>query len=122
MFGRLFSLAAGQPRSDLVRFVDPDTVRQWLDAGEAVLVDVREPDENAAERIAGALFNPLSRFDPAQVPAPDGRKLVLHCRSGVRCGRAAELLVQAGYAGTIHRMQGGILGWKAAGHPTITGG
>ncbi len=122
MFGRLPFFAGGQPRSDLVRFVDPGSVRQWLDAGEAVLIDVRESDEHAAERIAGALFNPLSGFDPAQVPALDGRKLVLHCRSGVRCGRAAELLVQAGHAGPIYRMQGGILGWKAAGNLTITGG
>lgn len=121
MFARFFS-GASQPPSDQVRFVDAATARRWLEAGEAVLVDVREPPEHAAERIEGALFHPLSGFDPARLPAPDGRKLVLHCRSGVRCGMAADRLLQAGYAGPIHRLEGGILGWKAAGNPTVAGG
>lgn len=121
MFGRLFSFGAAQPQSDRVQFVEGATVRDWLDAGEAVLVDVREATEYATEHVPGAIFNPLSAFDPAKVPPADGRKLVLHCRSGVRCGMAAQRLLQAGYDGTIHRLHGGLNGWKAAGGPTIAG-
>lgn len=107
--------------SDQVEIVDPVTVRDWVDAGEAVLIDVRELEEYAAEHIRGALFNPLSRFDPDRVPAPAGKRLVIHCNSGVRCGMAASRLLATGWSGKIHRMQGGIQGWKATGGPTERG-
>jgi len=107
--------------SDQVEIVDPVTVRGWVDAGEAVLVDVRELQEYAAEHIRGALFNPLSTFAPAQVPNPSDKRLVIHCNSGVRCGMAAARLVETGWSGKIHRMQGGIQGWKATGGPTERG-
>ena len=48
----------------------PARLRQGLEAGEIVLVDVREPGEYAAERIHGALLFPLSTFDPAALPDP----------------------------------------------------
>lgn len=122
MFSRLFSARSPQPDNDQVRFVDPATVREWLEAGEAVLIDVREANEFAGEHIPGALFNPLSGFDPAKVPPPGDKKLVIHCRSGARCGMAASRLQQAGYTGTIHRMLGGIMAWKTAGGGTTRGG
>jgi rhodanese-related sulfurtransferase len=45
--------------------IDATTLNAWLEAGEAVLVDVREPAEHAGEHIAGAQLLPLSRFDAA---------------------------------------------------------
>ncbi len=124
MFGRLFPFAAvpQQPESDQIRLVDAGEVRQWLESGEAILVDVREPGEIMRERIPGAVANPLSSFDPGRVPAAAGKKLVVHCRSGARCGMASLRLLQAGYDGTIHRMQGGLMAWKAVGGPTVSGG
>lgn len=119
LFGTLFPAA---PQSDNVRVVDAAEIKKWLDAGEAVLIDVREPNEHAAEAIAGAVNMPLSTFDPSQVAVPESKKLVLHCRSGARCGMAAQKLVAAGYAGEINRMSGGIFGWKSIGGPTRQGG
>lgn len=121
MFSRLFS-GSSASKPDTVRVEDPATIRGWLEAGQVVLIDVRERDEHAAERIEGALNLPLSCFDPARVPKPGaGQHLVIHCRSGVRCGTASGQLVAAGWDGEIVRMQGGILGWKAAGGPTRQG-
>ena len=37
--------------------IDPATVKQWLDQHEAVIIDVREPEEYAALHIAGATLN-----------------------------------------------------------------
>ncbi|MBF0325467.1 rhodanese-like domain-containing protein [Magnetospirillum moscoviense] len=119
LFGQMFS-APAQPEN--VHMVSPVQVRQWLDSGVAVLVDVREPNEVAAETIAGSINLPLSSFDAAKLPkVPEGKKLVLHCRSGQRCGMAAAKLVQAGYTGEINRMEGGIMGWRMAGGPTRPG-
>lgn len=104
-----------------VEFIDPATLRAWIDAGETVVIDVREPHEYAAAHIAGTTLMPLSGFDPAAVHPPAGRKLVIHCASGVRCGVAAEHLLAAGYRGRIYRLAGGIKAWYQAGNPIVQG-
>lgn len=105
-----------------VRFVDPATALEWHRSGAAVIVDVREPHEHRAGHVPGALSNPLSRFNPAAVPAAGDRPLVLHCQGGMRCGPASEKLRAAGYAGPIHRLRGGFGAWVAAGGPVEAGG
>ena len=101
---------------DQVFYVTPDQINQWRDSGQAVIVDVREPNEWDAAHIPDAFLMPLSTFDPAQIPDPAGKHLVFHCRSGSRCGMAAERAVAAGYKGVIKRMEGGFLAWAAAGY------
>ncbi|MBM3558303.1 MAG: rhodanese-like domain-containing protein [Alphaproteobacteria bacterium] len=106
------------PKIDIL---DARDVQARLARGEIDLVDVREENEWAAGRIPGARLQPLSRFDPeAAKPAP-GKLLVLHCRSGVRCGKAAEQMLAAGYAAPFGRLAGGILAWAEAGLPVDTG-
>lgn len=104
--------------SEQVNIVDVETVFDWIEQDKTVLVDVREQNEWDAHHIAGAILMPLSGFDPAGLPAvPAGKKLVIHCRSGVRCGTATQRLLDAGYKGGINRMAGGINAWIAAGYP-----
>ncbi len=99
--------------------IHPADIKAWVEADEAIIVDVREPQEYAQEHIHGATLIPLSVFDPAKVPVPpEGKKLVIHCQSGVRCGMASQKLAQSGWEGDIFRMQGGIYGWRAVGGPT----
>lgn len=100
-----------------VEIVDAETIRRWLEAGEAELFDVREPAEHQEWRIPGARSVPLSSLDPESVVAPPGRRVVLHCKSGVRCGIAAERLRAAGRTEPLYRLSGGILAWSAAGLP-----
>jgi rhodanese-related sulfurtransferase len=99
-----------------VQDVDAAVLRSWLDRGEAVLVDVREPGEHAAERIEGSVPAPLSTFDPRAVPGSEGRKLVLYCRSGNRSGQAGRRLLAAGFAEVYH-LRGGLLAWRENGCP-----
>jgi len=104
--------------TDQVKMIDVDTLQDWIEADKAVIVDVREHDEWLNHHIAGATLLPLSAFDPAKIPAiPEGKKLVLHCRSAQRCGVAAAKLVDSGYKGEINRLAGGINAWIAAGAP-----
>lgn len=102
-------------------FITAETAKSWLEADEAVLIDVREAPEHAAARIEGAILNPLSGFDPASVPPHEGKKLILHCASGIRCGMAADQMAGAGYDETIYRLQGGIQAWHEAGYPVAFG-
>jgi rhodanese-related sulfurtransferase len=95
----------------------PEQVRDWLENGEILLVDVREANEYAFERIRGAVLYPLSTFDPTALPI-EGRRLVLHCASGMRSLRAAHALHAAGHSNLAH-LAGGIQAWKSAGLPVI---
>lgn len=104
--------------SDQVKMVDVDTLRDWIDNDEVVVVDVREQNEYDAYHIAGAHLVPLSSFDMSKLPKiPDGKKLLLHCRSARRCGSVAEMMLLSGYKGEINRLEGGIESWVAAGAP-----
>ncbi len=98
----------------------PEDLCGVLDAGEIVLVDVREPGEFAAERIVGARLFPLSCFDPATLPTQEGKPLVFQCGSGKRSETAAKAAIRAGLNVRSH-MKGGIASWKAAGLKTVCG-
>jgi rhodanese-related sulfurtransferase len=99
----------------VVHDVDPLTLKRWLDRDQAILIDVREPDEYAREHLAGARLMPLSGFDRTALPAADGKTVVLQCNSGNRSRQLAE---QCG--GEWHHLDGGIQAWKRAGLPVET--
>lgn len=66
--------------------LSPAAAYDVLHQGRAVLIDVREADEYAAEHIPGALLHPLSSFNPAALP--QGLPLILQCGSGKRSATA----------------------------------
>lgn len=95
--------------------IDVKTLKAWLDNHEAVLVDVREPAEYAAEKITGATLLPLGKVNKASLPPFAGKKLVIHCRKGGRGGSACEKLLAEDPALEIYNLEGGIEAWNAAG-------
>lgn len=95
---------------------DAKTVNEWLQAGSAVLIDVREPGEYARENIPAARLMPLSAFDPAALGGDADKIAVFHCASGNRTRMNAELLLATGFK-RIYHLKGGIAAWKAAGLP-----
>jgi rhodanese-related sulfurtransferase len=113
-------MADEMARADEVQNLTPDEVAAGLRAGRMLLVDVREPNETAVERYPNAVIVPLSHFDPAAIPDPEGRQVVFACRSGRRSVTASLAAQDRGYPYRSH-LAGGILAWKAAGLPTETG-
>jgi rhodanese-related sulfurtransferase len=102
--------------------IDLADLKAGLTDGSILLVDVREAEEYAAGHIAGALFNPLSAFDPAKLPKPGaGQKVVIYCRSGRRSVTAMERARAGGRADADTHYGGGILGWTGAGEPVKQG-
>ena len=96
--------------------VSPEELSARLAAGNVRLIDVRTDAEVAEGIIPGAEHIPLDRFDPAALGPPDGRGVVLYCRSGRRSAIAGEKLAAA--LGTpVEHLAGGILAWEAAGKP-----
>jgi rhodanese-related sulfurtransferase len=102
-----------------VRDLTPQEVARGLEENRIVLIDVREPNETALERIPGSVLLPLSEFEPAAIPAPEGRDVVFSCRSGRRSVAASLAAQEQGFAYSSH-LAGGILAWKAAGLPIET--
>ncbi len=103
-----------------VEDLTPEEVKAGIENGTILLVDVREPNETALERIPGAIEMPLSTFDPAALPDPGDKRLVFSCRSGRRSVTASDAAQAAGLPYDAH-LAGGILAWKAAGFDTETG-
>jgi rhodanese-related sulfurtransferase len=104
-----------------VHDLSPEEVARGLEQGRFLLVDVREPNEVAVEAYPDAIVVPLSMFDAGEIPDPQGREVVFACRSGKRSVTASLAAQADGFAYDKH-LAGGIIGWKAAGLPTRTGG
>jgi rhodanese-related sulfurtransferase len=104
-----------------VHDLTPEDVSKGMAEGRYLLVDVREPNEVAVEAYPGAVVVPLSTFDPRSIPDPAGKEVVFACRSGKRSVTASLAAQAAGLSYDKH-LAGGILGWKAAGMPTKSGG
>ncbi len=100
-----------------LKSVSPERAAELISAG-AVLVDIRESDEHARERIPGARHHALSRID-ADNPARAGDDvLIFHCRSGARTkGNAARLASSAPQTCETFILEGGLDAWKKAGLP-----
>jgi rhodanese-related sulfurtransferase len=109
--------SGGDPR---VHDLTPEDVALGLADGRMLLVDVREQNEVALERYPAAVVVPLSSFDPAAIPDPQGRQVVFACRSGRRSVTASLAAQEQGYPYDAH-LAGGILAWKTAGLDTETG-
>ena len=128
-----------QPATGYAGDVPAELAWQWLQSGEAVLVDVRTDAERewvgkvpgaiavAWKQWPGMAANP--NFDEQlRAAVPEGQKVVLLCRSGVRSVAAAQratgLGIEAynileGFEGDVdaNGQRGHLGGWRKRGLP-----
>lgn len=103
-----------------LKSISPAKARELLASG-AILVDIREPDEHARERVQGARHVPLSKLDEADLAVHDGKPVIFHCRSGARtAGNWSRLAAKAGEGCEVFVVEGGLEAWKRAGLPVAT--
>ncbi|KPK61181.1 MAG: hypothetical protein AMJ59_01645 [Gammaproteobacteria bacterium SG8_31] len=102
------------------------SVQQLLSGVEedAVLIDVREPEEYSADRIPGSINIPRGVLEAEVEPRPEmggvtapelrdrDRPIYLYCRSGGRSALAADSLQKMGFT-RVASVAGGILAWHA---------
>lgn len=93
--------------------ISPSDAKRLIDEG-AVLIDIRDIDEHARERIPQARNVPLSKL--CDGPLGEGARIVFHCKSGARTRMNAPLLAKSAEA-DAYIMDGGIEAWKKAGLP-----
>lgn len=99
--------------------IEPVEVKAKIDRGENfVLLDVREPHEVQIARIPFARLIPLGDVGKRLNELDPRSEIVIHCKSGVRSGKAAVLLLQNGFQ-NVRNMKGGILAWSDKVDPTV---
>ncbi|WP_226344081.1 rhodanese-like domain-containing protein [Agilicoccus flavus] len=84
-------------------------------ADNAVLLDVREPDEWARGHAPDAVLIPLGELPTRLNEVPQGSPLVVTCRSGGRSARAVAFLNANGIDAV--NLSGGMLEWHRSGRP-----
>lgn len=94
----------------------PNTTLDTYDH-DAVLLDVREPDEFAAGHAAGALHIPLGQLSERLDEIPGG-PVVVTCKMGGRASKATLALRSAGRDAV--NLQGGMRGWADSGRPLVS--
>jgi hydroxyacylglutathione hydrolase/adenylyltransferase/sulfurtransferase len=100
--------------------VTPERTLEMLRAGEALVVDVREPYERDAGHIDGSRHVELERLASQAQTLPRDRPIVFQCRLGARSALAAQAFRRAGY--DAWSMQGGLQLWHDRGLPVAGGG
>jgi sulfur-carrier protein adenylyltransferase/sulfurtransferase len=91
----------------------PKQLKEWQDTDEDIfLVDVREPNEYEIVSIPGATLIPKNEFlmGSALAGLPQDKKIVLHCKTGVRSAEVLAVLHSVGFADAVH-VGGGVIGW-----------
>ena len=128
-----------QPATGYAGDVPAELAWQWLQSGEAVLVDVRTDAEREwVGKVPGAIAVAWKQWpgmvanqnfdEQLRAAVPEGKKVVLLCRSGVRSVAAAQratgLGIEAynileGFEGDVdaNGQRGRLSGWRTRGLP-----
>ena len=115
-----------QEAKSQVENLSPEQVDSEMQSGDAVLVDLREPQElETTGMIPGAIHAPRGMLEFYADPSlpyhrdefqPD-KRIIVHCASGGRSALAAKTLQDMGYTNVAH-LDGGIKAWQEEGRPT----
>jgi rhodanese-related sulfurtransferase len=100
------------PSHSLPFELSPARVAELLAEGSIQLVDVREPAEWEAGRVAGARHVPLTKLTAAAPSIDPAVPVVFACRVGARSSMAAWSFARAGF--DAHNLTGGLLRWVAS--------
>ncbi len=96
-------------------------LKEMLDRGDDIfLVDVREPNEYEIVSIPGAVLIPKDQFlsGAALERLPQDKRVILHCKSGVRSAECLAVVKNAGFADAAH-VGGGVLAWISQVDPSL---
>jgi len=90
----------------------------WMDSEDALLLDVRTPEEYADGHIPGSYLIPVQELEQRldEIDRYRDKQVFVYCRSGNRSMTAASLLEENGFTDIVN-LGGGIREWQAAGLP-----
>ncbi len=94
-------------------------VHDLVAAGQARVIDVRTGAERDIVSLDFAEHLPQDEVGVAALGPPDGRTVVLHCKSGGRSAAAVRRLLEQGYVGPVASLRGGITAWAREVDPSL---
>jgi rhodanese-related sulfurtransferase len=99
-------------------WVNTTQATHLINREEALVVDVREPNEFGAGHVLGAKNLPLARLDVAgaDLAKRKGRPVIVYCDGGERSAKALAALKKQGFT-RVANLSGGIAAWQQAGLP-----
>ena len=95
--------------------VTPKELADLRQSAEIQLIDVRQPHEHDAGRIAGDHLIELAELPTRSAEIDRDVPIVFYCRTGSRSAMATEAFRGAGF--DAHNLEGGLLEWQASGLP-----
>jgi rhodanese-related sulfurtransferase len=99
--------------------IDQKALADGVEAGDVLVLDVRESREYRAGHVPGARSLPLSLLPVRLAELPRGRAVYVVCESGGRSAQATSLLRSVGIPAV--NVAGGTGAWIAAGRPVEVG-
>ena len=100
-----------QVEQKAIKEIDVQEFLNWQTLGESFqLIDVREPNEFEADNMGGELI-PLATVAENADRFKRDRKVVVHCRSGVRSAKAIRELEEKFGFDNLYNLKGGILAY-----------
>src|SRR5512135_3159765 len=98
--------------------IGPEELNDKIQSGEDFfLLDVRTPQENAAQAIKGSYLIPLQELGFRMNELPKNKEIVVYCRVGNRSAYACSHLSRLGYK--VKNLEGGIIVWNMAGSASL---
>ena len=103
--------------------VSVEFARAEHEAGRALLIDIREPDEHATGVAAGAKLLPMRQLAArvGEIPTDPNRPVLLICRTQNRSSATLRALQERGYA-HVRYVDGGMSEWARRGWPMVKPG
>ena len=106
--------------SETITDVDVAEAAQIVDDGDAVILDVRSPQEFAAGHLPDAINIDVESADFADRVAglDESTETLVYCQTGNRSGVATDEMAELGFT-DMSDLQGGIEAWAAAGEEVV---
>lgn len=113
-------LAACGPSEASTEVVSLETARADHEAGRALLIDIREPQEHATGVAAGAKLLPMRQLNQrlGEIPTGAGQSVLLICHTQNRSSATSRALRDRGY-GHVRYVNGGMAEWARRGWPMV---
>ena len=117
----LATLALPLPASAQGSSVSLDQARAEHEAGKALLVDIREPEEHATGVAPGARLLPMRQLSVRLAELPRDRPVLLICNTQNRSRATFDALRERGWT-NLRFVNGGMSEWNRRGWKTVKPG
>lgn len=120
--GLMLLLPSVKKSSGGVPNVKPSEAITLINRSNAVVLDVRDDAEFANGHIPDAVHIPVADLEVriGELKKYANKPILVYCQSGVRGGKACNILRKAEFT-QLHHLQGGLNAWIDAKLPIVTG-